>query len=658
MSKFKIGNVSLLLLSIVLLIACDVSDPNLKNQISEQSTYDMEVPPAFNFNQQSTPKDFRVLVTSADGQPLSDKQVEVWDKDTVLIKRGYTNANGHFFYNGTNSDEYLFVAVQEPDFDKVLYPVRLESEEELTIASHNPITPTLLKHSTITSTAQQTSSEYNGHVGRVAFEDLYPTLGDFDFNDVVMDYTIIEHTTITDNGSSLDTALSQIEFKIIPVAHGAYYDHGFAISLGHTRAPTSITINGIPQDVAAITIYGECILTFTNNIFSEYQLPANKRYVNVGAGSTQGQHTVVPYEALPVFTALVTFAPGTQPLKHTAPYKPFLKWGGSLTKQVHLPGQIPIHGFDNQYLSMEEEGTDYVPHDTLSNFRTLNNLPWAIIVNNDWYPPQENVHIVATTPDFACYVESGGTNCNNWYARPDDATADERAVLLQEAIFEEPAVPLELPSSSSEISSSSMALSSVATLPSRSSTEPIESSSSSVIIIDYPTTLIGDDAWTIKNVDYPVEGSTCVPGDESLCTTYGRYYTWDQAQTACSEGWRLPSPQDWNNIAEAIGRYFNSNNYVSQAARYLRGVSNPTGFGAWKRDYSVSNDEFKFNARALGYLPVPGAIQNLGNKALWWTSDESGEYGTFVFIDKSITWIQTYPSGNKNMQIPVRCIKE
>ena len=61
---------------------------------------------------------------------------------------------------------------------------------------------------------------------------------------------------------------------------------------------------------------------------------------------------------------------------------------------------------------------------------------------------------------------------------------------------------------------------------------------------DYFFTRIGDLDWFRNNLAYTGAGLAYENAD---VTSYpiGRYYTWDEAMTACPEGWRLPTAEEW-----------------------------------------------------------------------------------------------------------------
>lgn len=52
--------------------------------------------------------------------------------------------------------------------------------------------------------------------------------------------------------------------------------------------------------------------------------------------------------------------------------------------------------------------------------------------------------------------------------------------------------------------------------------------------------------WMVNNLNYDTDNSLCI--NENYCFEFGRKYDWNEAQTACPKGWRLPSDSDWNYI--------------------------------------------------------------------------------------------------------------
>ncbi len=61
--------------------------------------------------------------------------------------------------------------------------------------------------------------------------------------------------------------------------------------------------------------------------------------------------------------------------------------------------------------------------------------------------------------------------------------------------------------------------------------------------------------WTTQNLNIKnvkTDPSYCYADAERNCGQYGRLYTWESAQRACrslGEGWRLPTNEDWRQLA-------------------------------------------------------------------------------------------------------------
>ncbi|MBR5835667.1 MAG: fibrobacter succinogenes major paralogous domain-containing protein [Bacteroidales bacterium] len=69
--------------------------------------------------------------------------------------------------------------------------------------------------------------------------------------------------------------------------------------------------------------------------------------------------------------------------------------------------------------------------------------------------------------------------------------------------------------------------------------------------VDYYYTRIGNLEWFRNNLAVTTAGVPYV-NEEIMSDIYGRYYNYNDAVTACPEGWRLPSEEDWMSLAEAI----------------------------------------------------------------------------------------------------------
>jgi len=155
----------------------------------------------------------------------------------------------------------------------------------------------------------------------------------------------------------------------------------------------------------------------------------------------------------------------------------------------------------------------------------------------------------------------------------------------------------------------------------------------------YDVVKIGGLTWFAENLNFATERSVCPEGDSRKCSEYGRLYTWDDARTACPEGWRLPDSSDFVAlIAEAGGADFA--NGMAVAGEKLKST------GGWFKKGN-GTDDFGFNALPAGYrmaVETPGDPQSeksakydgIGGYAYFWSASESPDgLAYYLFLDFS-----------------------
>lgn len=229
--------------------------------------------------------------------------------------------------------------------------------------------------------------------GTLAFEDLWPHKGDYDFNDLVIDYNVIE-------ALDKNNKIVQIELKLKIVGILASMKNGFGLQLG--VPPTDIaSVSGTKNTVGYI-----------------------KREPN-GTEQRQEKAVIIPFEdATAHYNAsspddselIVITIKFTRGLERNelgfAPYNPFIMSNGERGREVHLPGYQPTSLVHLPYFGSWDDdsviGTSYV-------YKTLSDLPWAIHLPESFSYPHDSIRINEAYLLFDSWVESDGFSHADWY---------------------------------------------------------------------------------------------------------------------------------------------------------------------------------------------------------------------------------------------------
>jgi LruC domain-containing protein len=242
--------------------------------------------------------------------------------------------------------------------------------------------------------------------GSLAFEDLWPSQGDYDFNDLILDY---QFKTVTSSANLVAEIYATINIKAI----GAGYKNGFGFQLNQNFPSANIQVSGyeLTESYANIGSNGTetgqaqtTIIVFDN---------ASKLLVSqggFGVNVNPDNPWIAPYE----LTVLMDFSDAT----YTAAqidiqnWNPFLIANGERGKEIHLADHQPTSLAESSYFGTFEDNT--IPAEDIY-YKTLNNLPWAIEFPVAFDYPIEKHEISTAHLKFLGWAESAGVNFNDWY---------------------------------------------------------------------------------------------------------------------------------------------------------------------------------------------------------------------------------------------------
>lgn len=271
--------------------------------------------------------------------------------------------------------------------------------------------------------------------GTLLAEDNWPLLGDFDMNDMVVRYRTRE---VFDSNKRVKDVT--IEYRL--EARGAAFHNGFAVSFG----------DGVFSDnIEQAELNGEPIQPLADATYLAYEI-----FGDTWAHTFEGDEICWTYNTMsdcPTYPATdfqldLTFANSVERSDLiAAPYNPFLfahktgidvpgytrnnalssdfytENGAIRDIEIHLPYMPPTQGQDVAMFGTGDDSTDGVERFYVSG----DNLPWIIDIPDAVVYPEEFVDIGAAYPAFSEWVQSGGTDHQDWYQH----MADDDAMIYQ-----------------------------------------------------------------------------------------------------------------------------------------------------------------------------------------------------------------------------------
>lgn len=243
--------------------------------------------------------------------------------------------------------------------------------------------------------------------GTLGFEDLWPSKGDYDFNDLVIDYQFEIHSNIY---NYVDNVVATFTIK----AFGAGFENGFGFQLPSTINQNDITVTGYSLTDNLVTLNGngtEANQTVATIIVYDN---AYKQMEHPGFGTGVNTDPSAPYVTPVTIVINITFANNTYTINdlNISNFNPFIFVNKYRAQEVHLPDYPPT-----DLVNMGLFGTADDDSDPSMNryYKTENNLPWAINIYDTFDYPIEKQQIVSAYLKFAPWAISEGVDYSDWY---------------------------------------------------------------------------------------------------------------------------------------------------------------------------------------------------------------------------------------------------
>jgi uncharacterized protein (TIGR02145 family) len=158
--------------------------------------------------------------------------------------------------------------------------------------------------------------------------------------------------------------------------------------------------------------------------------------------------------------------------------------------------------------------------------------------------------------------------------------------------------------------------------------------------------LLDSNRWTTQNMYISLPDSYCYDDVPLNCDKYGRLFTWEAAKTACEalgDGWRLPTNDEWHEMA-----------------RYYGGVREDSEDNGQRAFHSLlDSGDSGFNALLAGNRNSDGTYGRLERHGFYWTSTEY-DTGTAWFYNfgRGSMILARHEDGQKDRACSVRCIQD
>lgn len=244
----------------------------------------------------------------------------------------------------------------------------------------------------------------NNFSGTLAYEDLWPNQGDYDFNDLVLDYQI-EH--VLNSGNKLVEINADWTVKAI----GAAYANGFGFQFKNIipNVVSGVTGQDLSQGIVNNNANGTesgqrkaTVIVFEN---ARDVMPSTAGFINTRPGTT-------PVNPQTVSNGITFNSPQDQSKVGLPPYNPFIFANGTRGREVHLAGKDATTLAN---ASLFGTGDDASTPTTGVTYQNAQNLPWAIHVKGNFKHPQEQTAITTAYNFFAQWATSGGSQYADWF---------------------------------------------------------------------------------------------------------------------------------------------------------------------------------------------------------------------------------------------------
>ena len=254
----------------------------------------------------------------------------------------------------------------------------------------------------------ESNKAYNNYIpsqnsyATLAFEDLWPQQGDYDFNDLVVNYQLNAITNASNQ-------VVELQGQFITRASGANFENGFAFELPIAASNVNaVTGSSITENFVSLAANGteanqtNAVIIVYDNIYNQIIRPGSFYF------NTQLDAPAVDPDTVNI---TVTFSTPVS-LTDIQGFNPFVISNKRRGYEIHLLGKTPTDLANTQLFGTSQDRTN--PSEN-KYYQTESGLPFGITLPNNFEYPRESKEILEAHKKFADWIQSGGVSFTDWY---------------------------------------------------------------------------------------------------------------------------------------------------------------------------------------------------------------------------------------------------
>lgn len=241
--------------------------------------------------------------------------------------------------------------------------------------------------------------------GTYLFEDNWPAMGDYDFNDLTVNY---QYNTVTDARNNV----VELKAKFVTRSIGASFKNGFALQLDNLSPALVSAVSGNKVNATSWLAFDangtESNQTYANIIVTDN---ANRLLPSKSADGFSNTVAGATFITPDTTNLTISFQSGKVVTKDIA-INPYLIINQTRSRELHLANRLPTGKADPNFFGSSQDKT--VPSKGVY-YVNANNIPWALDVPANIPHPYENIDITKAYLNLAPWALSGGVSFTDWY---------------------------------------------------------------------------------------------------------------------------------------------------------------------------------------------------------------------------------------------------